>query len=344
MGISFLLADTRPLSLGAILNSIEMQIDDDDGDETRGQWLRFLRRTPSPMFVDLTGLLRDIVVASRDGDGPWITDEHLDSVDMTLEAYLTRLRCHLIALPSGGTTAPLSLVESAGAHAYGTLLYGGVTRYRLLRSGGTVRRAGERREVSPAPGSGAKAGGGPSWVQLGGLERRYEAVDMGPAAVLEVILMPRLWQELPTVFDRATVAGGPGGDTVVTPGPAGSGGWDPSAVLRLLPEDTGEEGGDEDVGDSTPDDGERKEVLADRLRDRVGGLSAQVEAIVRRVVDGRSIHAASPGGDGGGGGSGSASRARREAEELALLGLQPVRGLLLYGEPGELTTNERKTT
>ena len=301
------------------------------------------------MFVDLTGRVHDIVTANCDNNDDegtlWITDEHLDSVDMTLEGYLSRLRCHLILLPSGAETAPLSLVESAGAHVYGTLLYGGVTRYRLLRSGGTTtRRAGERREVAPSPkggkGRGTEAGdlGGPSWVQLGGLERRYEAVDMGPAAVLELALMPRLWQELPTVFDRATVVGGPPGDAVLTPGAPSAGvGFDPSAVLRLLPEDPG--GGEDGEGSAEDggmparrpeDDGsERGGALADRLRGRVGGLSAQVDAIVRRVVDGRSIYA------GGGDGSGSASGARREAEELALLGLQPVRGLLLYGRPGE---------
>ncbi len=31
-----------------------------------------------------------------------------------------------------------------------------------------------------------------SWVQYGGMERRYEAVDMGPAMILELALLPKI--------------------------------------------------------------------------------------------------------------------------------------------------------
>lgn len=53
---------------------------------------------------------------------------------------------------------------------------------------------------------------------------------------------------------------------------------------------------------------------------------------VRRVLDGRSIYAQSIYNEEGD--SEAIKKARLEAEELALLGIKPVRGLLLYGQPG----------
>ena len=77
-----------------------------------------------------------------------MSDEHLKSLDASLGEYAGRVACRVTMLPSGSETAPLALVESTGAHVYGKLLYGGVSRFRLLRSGGTARRVGERREVA----------------------------------------------------------------------------------------------------------------------------------------------------------------------------------------------------
>ena len=144
---------------------------------------------------------------------PWISTSHLEQVKLSLEQYTSRIACHVILLPSGSETAPLSLVETTGAHVYGKLLYGGVKRFRLLTSGGsggaggvkrTVRRVGEQREVMKAmmvplnnnsnaqqhqqqqqqqqsSSSSRKkqyCDSHPSWLQLGGVERRYEAIDM----------------------------------------------------------------------------------------------------------------------------------------------------------------------
>ena len=153
---------------------------------------------------------------------------------------------------------------------------------------------------------------------------------MGPAAVLELTLLPRLWQDIPTVFDKRTVMGEARGDmTMIEP----AYGWDPSTMLQLLPEEddrsdnsTSVEPNDTDVFRSL-EGKQRNDALASHFKSRVGGLQTQIDAIVRRVLDGRSIYAND--GDGN-----AISKARLEAEELSLLGLQPVRGLLLYGKPG----------
>ena len=73
----------------------------------------------------------------------------------------------------------------------------------------------------------------PSWVQLGGLERRYEALDIGPAAVLELTLLPRLWQDLPTVFDKSAVRGGARTDMVLD---GACFGWNPTKMLGIVKE------------------------------------------------------------------------------------------------------------
>lgn len=189
-----------------------------------------MKNVPSPLFLDLTKHAHDLITDNhKNSDNPWISSKHLESVDMTLEKYISRIGCHVILLPSGAETASLSLVESTGAHIYGKLLYGGVNRFRLLTSGKTVRRVGEKRESASADELSH-----PSWVQLGGLERKYEALDIGPAAVLEITLLPREWQDLPTVFDRSIVTGQARTDMVLN---GAAYGWDPSIMFDLLSED-----------------------------------------------------------------------------------------------------------
>mmetsp|Transcript_18474 Transcript_18474/g.37155 ORF Transcript_18474/g.37155 Transcript_18474/m.37155 type:complete len:752 (+) Transcript_18474:93-2348(+) len=316
-------------------------------DEQRAQWIQWMKSTPNTVFLDLTSHIQQMVAQNHyeaeSDEERWITQDHLQFIDMTLEEYTSRIACHVILIPSGVETAPLSLVESTGAHVYGKLLYGGVTRFRLLKSGKTVRRAGESREVM-IPSSkeqNRQQQSHPSWVQLGGLERRYEAIDMGPAAVLEMTMLPRLWQDLPTIFDKATLQGDNGEDMVITEAAFG---WNPSTMLKLLPKSTGK---DNDGNNSTNSgtrssggntafelyEGEQRNVaLRSHFQSRVGGLQGSIDSIVRRVLDGRSIYAQSIHNEGGD--SDAIKKARLEAEELALLGIQPVRGLLLYGRPG----------
>ena len=204
-----------------------------------------------------------------------------------------------------------------------------------------MRRAGESREVLVRNNQQqSQKQSHPSWVQLGGLERRYEAVDMGPAAVLELTLLPRLWQDLPTIFDKSVLRGDAGGDMTMSDAALG---WDPSTMLQLLTqeedgttkESTSADGSSEEGVFQSLEGHERNNALNDALTSRVGGLQPQIDAIVRRVLDGRTIYAAHF--ENGEDGSASAiNQSRLEAEELAFLGLQPVRGLLLYGRPGEI--------
>ena len=291
------------------------------GEEERMKWLRWMKNVPSPLFLDLTSHVRDLIVQNHHTNiNPWLSSEHLKFVDMSLEQYITRIGCHIILLPSGAETAPLSLVESTGAHVYGKLLYGGVNRFRLLTSGSTVRRVGEKRESSSADELSH-----PSWVQLGGLERKYEALDIGPAAVLELTLLPRLWQDLPTVFDKSSIRGEARTNMVVV---GAAFGWDPSKMFDRLSRDKTLNNNTEKVVESGLKAGfQCNDALSSYFQSRIGGLQVQIDSIIRRVLDGRNIYSVL-------GSSGSDSRQRLEAEELAALGLQPVRGLLLYGKPG----------
>jgi len=180
----------------------------------------------------------------------------------------------------------------------------------------------------------------PSWLQLGGIERRYEAIEMGPASVLELTLLPKGWQDLPTVFEKSVIMKENVGDMTLSNAACG---WDPSVMLSMSPEESLKE--DDNGVDSSFDanDGainayrslegqQRNDAITSYFQRRVGGLQPQIDAIVRRVLDGRSIysHRSSANTD-----SASAiAKAKIEAQELAALGLQPVRGLLLYGLPG----------
>jgi hypothetical protein len=85
-----------------------------------------------------------------------------------------------------------------------------------------------------------------------------------------------------------------------------------------------------DTEEEVPSDGgvfrslegkERKDALAAHFRSSVGGLQPQINAIVRRVLDGRSIYSTHPED---GTAKSAINRSRLEAEELLQLGLQPV--------------------
>jgi len=181
-------------------------------------------------------------------------------------------------------------------HADGVLallrpLVGGTTIKKL-------RPSGEVLGVARALKSGDKKDGR-AFLQLGGPTQRYEA-DTSTAALLEVVLRHETQQsllpvELPSLADAnpALLAAFRDVDAPPPPPPPSS----PPA--------------DATAGGGASAAAKKKEALAASLSSSVGGLEAQLEAIVRRVL---------------------ASRADPVAAKR--LGVSHVRGILLSGPPG----------
>mmetsp|Transcript_11390 Transcript_11390/g.25788 ORF Transcript_11390/g.25788 Transcript_11390/m.25788 type:complete len:515 (+) Transcript_11390:2-1546(+) len=236
----------------------------------------------------------------------------------------------LILLPSGSSLSR-PLREPPASLVYGKLLYGGVTRYRRLVSSNSrrpPRRTGERTAAKASVGDNI-----PVWIQYGGADRMYESVDMGSAALLEITLVPR-GQRL--AMDEATDSS----DMVVQ-----NCVWKPQEIFGMIPEENDADGNVEGSNDIDFVSGytpisqagkDRNDAFQADFKEDVGGLQPQIDAIVRRVLDGRVIRPV--GEDDGLIGKDETTTALKtatlEAQELAILGLTPVRGLLLYGPPG----------
>ena len=141
--------------------------------------------------------------------------------------------------------------------------------------------------------------------------------------------------------------------------------WSPQSMFRFIDNEQATPS-DEVNGEGTSSlDGtpaslqgkDRNDAFSNSFTSRVGGLQPQIDAIVRRVLDGRIIRPAEVDSSGNllsykeakqqlandnekdelsslDNAAKQVSMAALEAEELALLGLSPVRGLLLYGPPG----------
>jgi len=131
-----------------------------------------------------------------------------------------------------------------------------------------------------------------SWLQYGGPERNYEAIGMGPCGLVELILTPK-GLSLPLLSDQ--------GEKAMELCEVG---WDTRTMFDFL------------------------------YINETNGMvthTAQIQSIVRRVLDGRVVRPV----DDSQVGDASAHKTRtEEARALAELGLKPVRGLLLYGPPG----------
>jgi hypothetical protein len=304
-----------------------------DRDEASA-WIRWMKSAPTPLIVDLSADLRAVANAT-------ISDANFELIDANRPEFLSRLGCRLLLFPSGASLST-PLREPPGSLIYGKLLYGGVTRYRrLVSSNGRKppRKAGERTDVKVSA-----ADNIPAWIQYGGAERMYESVDMGPAAVFEVMLLPR-GQSFPTDPSSTSTSsssntGGNDGDMVVQ-----NLLWKPQQIFDMVNE--GNNATDDSMmdfvtGRYTPisQSGKgRNDAFESDFKESVGGLQKQIDAIVRRVLDGRVIRPVQEDDN-----SNAVSEkdetttaltvAAMEAEELAVLGLTPVRGLLLYGPPG----------
>jgi vesicle-fusing ATPase len=284
--------------------------------------MRWIKSAPTPLIVDLSPNLREIANTT-------ISDASLELLlDTSRNKFLNRMGCRLLLFPSGSTLkSPLK--EPPASIIYGKLLFGGVTRYRMLvlssNSQRASRRAGDRTEIKASVRDHV-----PVWMQYGGPDRQYEAVDMGAAAILELLLLP-VGQELTSIAKQAT------GDMT-----ASRIMWPPQKMFGFAKTSdsiTNGERKDEELllnGNSpmSLSGKERNEAFTSDFRSAVGGLQPQIDAIVRRVLDGRVIRPADADEKEQDGTTAELALATMEAEELAILGLSPVRGLLLYGPPG----------
>jgi len=272
------------------------------------------------MVIDLSQELRDAVNRT-------VRDSDLERVDLEDRSeLLDRVGLRMILLPSGSSlNSPIR--TPAGAMAYGKILFGGATRFRLLSGGkfGTPRRAGERTVIQSKGDDNEK-----SWLQYGGPERNYEAVDVGPCAIMELIVLP-----------KGLVLHGIHDDEAESEMALSSLGWNPNILFDFFEPSSkhpsspttnatmdsapgGKQGGAGYANVAAGND--QGTVLETTLSSSVGGCRDEISEIVRRACQGRVLS-----NDLGV----NAKECELEAAELAALGLSPIRGVLLWGPPGE---------
>ena len=282
-------------------------------------WTRWFKATPAPLVIDVSPQVRSILIQT-------MAAALFESIDTTAQEFTSRIFVRLVVLPSGASL-PQPLAAPTGAMVYGKLLYGGVTRFRLI--GGTgqqqqqqPRRAGERQLICPADGTATRG-----WLQYGGSPRNYVAVDMGPCALLEVELLPK--------GPELAMMGCCGDPTTMVDGIMAAAAGNVLSLDDLLEfapttdaKDDSKNGNDATENDSWPDVCD----LEDYFCTSTGGLRRQIDEIVRRVLDGRVVQ---PADDTQSSPSTEMDRIRREEMQgLLELGLHPPKGLLLYGPPG----------
>ena len=329
-------------------------------------WIRWMKSSPMPLVINLTN---DLKQASNNYKS---FDEMLQAlagggggagVRVAKSDFLSRISCKVILLPSGAEIRK-PLLERTGTIVFGKLLYGGVSRYRLLGSSTSnrpPRRVGEKTSIWENNSDGGD--GAPCWVQFGGTERKYQAVDMGAAAIFEISLSgkkeePKLGNDGDDHDDSASATRTKGEMQLKRID------WSPMKMFSEQSRSFDGDGtrtpaaNDADVlmGNSAMNLGgkNRNDAFTNEFKSSVGGLGDQIEVIVRRVLDGRVIRPVDEGSVFAGGDAdsdanasagdaetslvemtdGELYQAAMEADELALLGLTPVKGLLLYGPPG----------
>jgi len=323
-------------------------------------WMRWMKASPVPLIVDLTTEL--LHYGNTTGT---IGSAQLEQMDTKIADFNQRISCRLILLPSGAELKH-PLVEPTGAIVFGKLLYGGVSRFRVLGSSTSnrpPRRVGENTAIKSSAGEDV-----PSWIQFGGSDRKYEAVDMGASAILELTLMPQGKKVVGVLENQKQKqkgddmdGDGDGNSDDISSRSGGEMGlnrlsYDASKLFAYS--DNIDDGNSNGIGNDKDDEVlsgnsamnlggiKRNEAFTNDFQRKVGGLDDQIEVIVRRVLDGRVIRPveedSADTNDGNdynnddviGMTDGQLSQAALEADELALLGLTPVRGLLLYGPPG----------
>eukprot|EP00536_Pseudo-nitzschia_multiseries_P002407 jgi/Psemu1/251612/estExt_Genewise1Plus.C_320019 len=314
-------------------------------DETL-RWLKWMKATPSPMVVELSEEFRAAVDSV-------LTREDYEKVGQSRGDFLNRIGFRLIVMPSGKTLRD-NLKTPTGAMVYGKLLYGGVTRYRILGTAGNnggrrpPRKAGERTAIMPM--RDPNSDDVPTlkgWLQYGGPERNYLAIDMGPCGIMEVTILPQVEPSVspsdPKTDEdndsqKIPVERQPTEEMVAS---SRATAFDPQWLFSFAAEKTGNatntttEAGNSSSNATTTigstvvqytenDDYSTVEEIETTFSTVLGGLQPEIQSITRRVLDGRRR------GGGTAGGSGASS----ELQTMLEFGLSPVRGLLLYGKPG----------
>lgn len=266
------------------------------------RWLKWIKSSPAPMIVELSALLRTAVNNT-------VSQQALIQVDQSAEEFLARIACRLVLLPSG-KSLQYNIRTAPGAMVYGKQLYGGSTRYRVIGTNKQKRKAGERTVIS-SQGKAVEA-----WMQYGGPERNYDAIDMGPCALMEVTILPKglTVPDLEQTQDNHEMF-------------ILQGNCNPALLFHFPSEnktgmpDTNTALRDANVNLTVSD---RSTLWESRFTSVLGGLSTEIEAIIRRVLDGRTLAQDS-----------DSKNAQHDDMKMMLeLGLHPVRGLLLYGPPG----------
>ena len=335
--------DASAQTLKLCLDEIRLVGPNQQSHQLHQPWLRWLQSAPTPIILDVSLQLRQAVQKS-------LANEQNRSPALVLPGnhtfgFLERIALNLISLPSGSTLSN-NLVAPPGALAYGKLLQGGVTRFRLIRSSRRPssaapaavdhrplqpkRRVGERRAIVMGQGT-PDTIPGEAWLQYGGPERNYESADIGHCLLLELILLPQGLQWRHPHYQEASGRFGSRDMRVET---LDASCWNMSQLLEFGT--TTAATNNQTVAATTRKTSGLVSSVCDldgTFCTGLGGLRPQVDEIVRRVLDGRVMRSASDSIDGT-----PAQRIdqvrRQEMTGLLELGLKPVRGLLLYGPPG----------
>jgi len=287
-------------------------------------WIRWMKTTPMSLSLNLSPELRQL-------GNKTVSDHDLNVIGSSREEFLNRMGCQIILLPSGSSFNN-SLSQPSGSIIFGKLLYGSATQYRHLPSNDSrrpTRRKEDQTDTETSIENKIRV-----WTIHGNCDRSYDAADMGPAAILEISLLPRKQGLHSAVLSSHMFLNRIG--------------WDPQRIFHFIEETDNDtilkKSGTEDskmsigIMPSALSGRSRNEAFKTDFKSSVGGLQPQIDAIVRRVLDGRVIKPADVIDNAISGQideeTNSLAMASADAEELALLGLTPVRGLLLYGPPG----------
>jgi len=265
-------------------------------------WIRWFKASPEPMIMDLSPEIRRVahnfLQVALDSE---FSNQMKEEKERKQKALLQRIGGRIYFVPSGSELYG-SLLESTGAIVFGKLLYGGMTRYRLLPTSmkssnrpsndnsdtreariQKQKRVGEKTVVSY---SGFDKT--PVWIQYGGMERKYQALDMGPACVLEIFLFP-----LGKDMDSSTVTSttlNQKGETLETSNMVLQHmKWNPHQMFHFLPETNtittstqNQTLGIQNFSPAALSGQDRNDAFMSDFTSAVGGLRPQIESIVLR--------------------------------------------------------------